>query len=229
MKEPRVVALDYPGAELQLVATTKLERKRRGEALKEPFTAAWIESLPSSAVLYDVGANVGVFSLIAARRPQGRIPTVAFEPGFASFAALCQNLVLNRIGDEVIPLPIALGEATTLGAFAYADVASGAADHPGIASGTVAVYSQPSLVFALDDLLARFPLPRPTHVKLDVDGAEAAVLRGATKTLVGVEAVLVELGDRMEDIDAVLQERGFRSLERYKTAGGIPYGVYGSR
>src|SRR4051794_19540475 len=73
----RTVALDYEPASIELVGATKQERKRRNSVRKEPFTVKWIESLPTDTVLYDIGANVGAYSLIGALRPQGPLQVVA--------------------------------------------------------------------------------------------------------------------------------------------------------
>ena len=87
-----------------------MERKWRARSCKkEPWTVAWIEeSMSGGGVLYDVGANVGTFSLVAAKVCARRGTVVAFEPGFASYAHLCGNIVLNRCEAIIIPVPLAL-------------------------------------------------------------------------------------------------------------------------
>src|SRR5262245_23889981 len=64
-----VVPLDYDAHSVRLLATSPMERKWRARSCKkEPWTVAWIEeSMGSGGVLYDVGANVGTFSLVAAK------------------------------------------------------------------------------------------------------------------------------------------------------------------
>lgn len=179
-KSPTLVALNYEGADIELDASTKLARKRRTAATKEPFTVEWIESLPAGEVLYDIGANVGAYSLIAARRPQGPLQVVAIEPGSATFAVLCNNLVLNDVAHLITPLPVTLGENTRLATFSYTDLSAGAASHGGgIPAQTPVAYEQPVLMYALYDLVSRFELPVCQHLKIDVDRAELPVMRGA--------------------------------------------------
>lgn len=209
-ESPHLVDLDYPSARIVLDASTKLARKRRNATSKEPRTVEWIEAMDAGEVLYDVGANVGSYSLIGAMRPQGALRVLAFEPAFATYALLCRNVIHNGVGAQVTPFPITLGQTTRLGSFGYADVAAGAGLHAGL-DGAASAYDQPVLVFALDDLISRFDLEPPNHVKLDVDGAEVEVLRGAVRTLADARtrSVLVELGVRYEDdVDAFMAEVG---------------------
>jgi FkbM family methyltransferase len=213
------VPLDYPGAELVVDASSKLARKRRNATAKEPFTVTWIESLPAGDVLFDIGANVGAYSLIAARRPQGPLKVLAFEPGYANFATLCTNLVLNGAGDEVMPFPVTLGAETRLGSFGYSDVAPGAALHAGgIDADVDAVFTQPVLVFRLDDLVEQFGLPSPNHLKIDVDGAEFPVLQGAEGLLRSeyLRSVMLELSHREDaDADDLLSGAGLRRTQQH--------------
>src|SRR5579862_9056307 len=77
--EEEMIPLDYERAPLRIVASAY---RRQATAAKEPFTVEWIEqSLRGGGVLYDVGANVGGYSLIAAaQNPSVRV--VAFEPAY---------------------------------------------------------------------------------------------------------------------------------------------------
>ena len=92
-----IVSVDYSRHDVRLLVTSDMERRWRARAVKkEPWTVAWLEeSMSGGGVLYDVGANVGAFSLIGAKVCGSRGTVVAFEPGFASYAHLCSNIVLN--------------------------------------------------------------------------------------------------------------------------------------
>jgi len=214
---PPLVQLEYEGADIRLAATSKLARKRRTAATKEPFTVQWIESLPAGEVFYDIGANVGPYALIAAMRPQGPLPVVAFEPGYATFATLCTNIVANGVADRVTPLPLMLGASTDIAVFEYSDVSAGAAEHDaGRATDVEPAYGQPMLRFSLGELVDRFRLPVPQHVKLDVDSAELEVLRGAEPLLDKVETLMVELYDRQASaVQELLGRHGLQAMEHH--------------
>ncbi len=230
-----VAELAYPGARIRIRADTKaIVHSRLRPVAKEPWTVKWIEdNLRDGDVLYDIGANVGAYSLIAAKSGPTGITVVAIEPGYANFASLCENIVLNTLGDVVTALPVVLGEETRLGSLSYQDVSAGAALHA-VDTAEASAYRQPVLVYNLDELIRTFSLPAPTLIKLDVDGSEAAVLAGARETLrrpelrslvVEVETATTELV--MSELEAAGFVRSERIDERYgQPLPGIWYGVF---
>jgi FkbM family methyltransferase len=218
---PPIVPVEYEHADIRIVGATRVASKRRLTANKEPFTVEWLHSLPAGEVLYDIGANVGVLSLIAALRPQGAMRVVALEPSAATFAVLCSNLALNEVGDQIVPLPVLLGERTELGRFGYSDLDAGTALHAGGGEEVVrdVVFWQPMLTFALDDLVEQFGLPHPERIKLDVDGAELTVLRGARKLLADprLKAVFSELNPPVAAaVEELLASHGLHPAGRYR-------------
>ena len=196
-------------------------------AKDEPETVAWIdEFIRAGDVMWDIGANIGLYALYAALGPGVRV--LAFEPGAGSFAALMRNVESNAMGDRVAAYCLAFDEATGLdvlhmmntgaGHSMHAFGAGGAADWP-----TAPVFSQPTLGFAIDDFRRIFDAAPPDHVKLDVDGNEAKVIRGGRETLAGAKTVLVEIEDRGGDgalgAAAALTELGFRAADDFNQAG----------
>lgn len=186
----REAALDYPGAQLVVgVGTTNELKVGTHYSSKEPETVQWIEAFPVDAIFYDVGANIGAFSLIAAAQPNKAITVVSFEAAFHNFYALVGNLIRNQLTARAIPLHFALSDKTSLTAFNYRKLERGSAksaldspiDAHGNAFAPAAVVRAPC--FALDDAIARFGLPFPSHIKIDVDGHETHILRGAQRTL----------------------------------------------
>ena len=224
--------LDYDGAEILVGVTSRTEiLSRLRPAAKEPWTVRWLqESVRPGDVLYDVGANVGAYALIAATL-QARV--VAFEPGYASYAALCDNVVLNGLEDAVTPLPVVLGERAELATLSYGGTDAGARTFSAGTSLSVA-YRQPVLVHRLDDLVEQLELPPPTLVKLDVDGAEASVLAGAARTIARPElrSLLVEVErERADDVVPLLEQGGLALRERIDERDGEPlrhvwYGIF---
>lgn len=230
--------LDYGGARLRLMYSSPAIGKRARARVKEPFTVEWLErSIVPGDVVFDIGANVGSYALIAATLARGAVRVFAFEPAPANFYDLCRNIALNGCQDVITPLPFALWSHTGVVAVEYRSLATGAAGHrvgpararPGmpLRLGTPA--------FALDDLVDLLDLPVPNHVKLDVDGVELEVLQGARRTLAtpACETLLVEINRPRNDptgmrLRALVAEYGFgsgRHLER-EAAGGPPYRLY---
>jgi FkbM family methyltransferase len=223
-QRPEIIPLDYRPRDLYLYVTSNVERTSRAfSCRKEPTTVSWLESLVSGDVLYDIGANVGAYSLIAATKvgPTGRV--VAFEPSYATFAHLCDNIVLNDVQDIIVPVPVPLGGETTLATFNYHKLVPGHARHAigddaEDARGDTPVYRQPVLLTRLDDLVAQFALPAPRFIKIDVDGAEAGVLRGARETLAqrSLHELMIEVDvENTAVVTELLAAAGFRLADRY--------------
>jgi FkbM family methyltransferase len=185
----------------------------------EPELLDLIDSLPNGTVLYDVGASIGLFSLYAAIKRGCRV--VAFEAEAQNYAMLEMNHFINRarLPQPLTALNVALSDSAGLGAI-YTRV-YGAGEHGKTLDKAVAqdtkegfepVHVQAVLKQTLDGLIATCGLALPQVLKVDVDGAEAAVLRGAVATLrsPSLHTVFIELTERSDaDEAAILRAHGF--------------------
>lgn len=218
--------MDYQRHDIWLNVESQTENELRlYSCQKEPETVEWIECLFTDGdVFYDVGANVGVYSLVASKFHGGKVTVYAFEPSFPNFAQLCKNIARNKCQGSIIPLQVALSEKTDFEDFNYHNLTAGGARHAlGKAIDAKGdqfhpVLTHPVLACSIDDLVTRFRLPAPNHIKIDVDGIDLSVLRGASKTLEGpsVKSVLIEIEETARQVDQCtefLQTKGltFRS------------------
>ena len=223
--------LDYAARPIFMRARSKQERLMRTTACaKEPWTTAWILGMrPYVDVFHDIGACVGSYALLAASRG---VATVAYEPVPANYAAMVENCTANALGSTLTPLCMAIGPRTGIAPLSLASFNPGSAGHGfGVfgAAGAVATVCVPC--YRLDDLLIVMDLPRPSHLLIDVDGAELAVLMGATDTLKRwVRSVMIEVKRQPEleaGVTALLGECGFTERERYEERAGKKIdGVY---
>ena len=207
--------LDYPGADIYLRVTSKPARMRLRACAKEPFTIEWIhEWVRPDEVFYDIGCNIGVYSLVAAKRPGGGARVFAFDPSYWNIASLTSNVLLNDVVDRVTPLPVALTDRRALSVFSLRSMEPGSARHTlgdQPSEEGPPVYRQPVMTYRLDDLVDELNLPLPHHIKLDVDGGEQAVLEGASRTLASpvLRTVLIEVSSEMSaGITDVLARHG---------------------
>ncbi|MBI3049021.1 MAG: FkbM family methyltransferase [Acidobacteria bacterium] len=233
---PRRVA--YEEADIYIQVLTKGEEFRLRACKKEPFTVDWIHTrIGAGEVLYDIGANVGIYSLVAAKKPGGAARVFSFEASYASVASLCTNIVLNGVGALITPMPVALADTTAMDVFSLRDLEPGAARHvlgPGQPEDGPTLYQQPVMRFRLDDLVEWVRLPLPNHIKLDVDGGELAVLEGAPRTLSSpaLQSILVEVSTAQSGaVTDVLECHGLRLDSKIvlKTKAGeyaVWYGVF---
>ena len=151
----------------------------------EEYGAFRAVTTPTATVL-DVGANVGAYTILFALwASEGRV--VAFEPSPDARAGLQRHVRLNGTGDRVAIEPLALAAETGTATFRlHAFTGMDALDERG-GEGCIEVRTT-----TLDEYCAANDL-RPDVIKIDVEGAELAVLRGARRTLAsGAAAVFVE-------------------------------------
>lgn len=186
---------------------------------KEPGTIDWIKDFGPDDVLFDIGANIGVYTLYAAKC-RG-IKVYAFEPSPFNYATLCRNLVLNQLSDRVSAFCLALSNKTVIDDLHISSLQVGAA-HTGFQNpvnefgGALnAVHKQATLGFRLDDFIKMFDIPVPQHIKIDVDGAESLVVSGMENTLLDPElkSILIELparkGDELPEVLSAVLRAGF--------------------
>jgi FkbM family methyltransferase len=230
--------LDYPSSRLDLLVTSEIERRTRlWSCRKEPETVEWLHKiLVDGGVLYDIGANVGAYSLIAGRLVQKKGGAVyAFEPGYRTYANLVDNVMFNGLGDVIVPLPFAANSVTALVRFGYSETSAGSANHGGLMDGKVPSVANQSLVgCSLDDSVRLFALRPPTCMKIDVDGGEAAVLRGATNLLNGsvLNDILIEIDEQAEtasDVHRCLETAGFKLVAEHRRGEGGAHNLIWSR
>jgi FkbM family methyltransferase len=125
-------------------------------------------------VVFDVGANVGFYSLLAATcvGPDGRV--FAFEPLPANLVYLRQHLALNEVHNVEV-VPAAVGRVSGRASFSVASSRSmGSLD----GAGPLEVD-----VVGLDDLAQSGALPAPKLIKMDIEGGEVDALAGAEQAL----------------------------------------------
>ena len=81
--------------------------RAKGLLTKQKATIAWIDGFAPDSVFWDIGANIGSYTLYAALRPDIRV--VAFEPAAVNYFILAANCELNAFGERVDCLPIGVG------------------------------------------------------------------------------------------------------------------------
>lgn len=139
-------------------------------------------------VFFDVGANVGVFTLYCAKRyPQSRV--FSFEPEHSNLGLLKDNVLANALVGRVQITSVAVSDAQGLSFLNIQDTMPGAAAHTenpkAIAmtdEGYQVVWREGIACFTLDQLAIHYKV-MPNAIKIDTDGNEDKVLRGATALL----------------------------------------------
>lgn len=137
-------------------------------------------------LFFDIGANVGSFTVLASAAVGAR--SVSFEPVPGVFEQLRDNINLNRIGDRVTAMNTCLGQTSRRLHFtSHMEAGNHVATEQDLSRGdTIEVDVVP-----LDDVVNGHP---PTLMKVDVEGFETDVFAGATDTLAnpGLLALIIE-------------------------------------
>lgn len=185
----------------------------------EPETQAWIDNMNASDVFWDVGANIGVYSLYAGQR--GDLDIYAFEPSGLNFGLMIEHIHINKLGAQVKPFCLAFGaktELTTL--YGNTDSVGHASNTIGKAEDQFGTYDikfeQAVPAFTMDDFVKFYKAPYPTHLKLDVDGIEADILRGGSQVLKNLHSLMIEIeGDdqRQQDLITLITASGLKETD----------------
>ena len=207
-----------PDSAAAILATPETKRWRRdGVYLMAPSARGWLESAvrPGDTV-YDIGAGVGAYAIFAAMHRGCTV--VAFEPGFAAFKSLCDNVVHNHCQGRVAALPIALGARPGLFELEYAHE-SGDDQHTLSARAWrphgdgADPRRQAVCADTLDQVVSRHALPPPAAIRISVRRHAPQVLSGAAHVLAlpGVRAILCSLrsAEQAREVANSLKPLGF--------------------
>lgn len=175
------------------------------EGSGEPAVQQAVKSnLRPGMTVYDLGANIGFFSLLAARLvgPTGRVVSFEADPEIA--ARLRENVARNNFSWMTVEQLAVWSEARTV-AFARADPSLSPDRGQGhIAAGDSDADSVLVNAVKLDDY-CRTAAP-PDFIKCDVEGAEVEVLRGASRVLVEKRPVVLCEMHSAENRRALLEQ-----------------------
>lgn len=172
-----------------------------------------VSPLRPGDVVVDCGANVGCFSLLAARQigPGGHI--VAVEPDLSNLAYLRANLALNG-ANNVVVIPRALAR---VGGQIRPFAGSGVSGHLAADGG------QQVLTITLAELLAERDLKRIDALKIDIEGGESELLQsdGFHRVLQSTQRVSIEVHtpEARDQYTKALREAGLRVRSNYREGG----------
>ncbi|MBI4662355.1 MAG: FkbM family methyltransferase [Verrucomicrobia bacterium] len=250
-KMRRRVACRVHNEIIDLEVGTELEKFRAETyATKEPETLEWIERyFRPGHVMFDVGANIGLYALYAAKFLKRQCRVYAFEPEALNFAQLSKHVFINQCSGVIIPCGFAICDRLRLETFhlnphsfetiCHGEMTPGTAlhafgkpvDHAGKSFRPHHV--QKAFGASIDALWAEWGFEFPQHIKIDVDGLEEQVVAGAERTLrdARLRSVLVEISAKLGHLDPILRKMlasGFRQVTDFRAHSrdqlkGTPY------
>tara|TARA_Y100000590_G_scaffold463126_1_gene629076 strand:- start:1044 stop:1850 length:807 start_codon:yes stop_codon:yes gene_type:complete len=185
---------------------------------KEPETLDWIDNFSSNSVFWDIGANIGLYSIYAAKKKSIRV--YSFEPSPLNIELLVKNISINFL-KNIIVIPIAITDKIKVDKFKMSNVVSGGAlsvfgeEYDQDGNPFKEILSFHTLGADLNSLESIYKISKPNYIKIDVDGIEHLILQGATKILDQCKSILIEINDEFtnhsEQCLSILKENGFKN------------------
>lgn len=192
---------------------------------KEPETLAWIDEYGGDGPLYDIGANIGLYSLYYAATKAGNV--YSFEPSVLNLKLLAKNIHSNGFDKKIRIIPNPLTDHNDFADFSLSSIDEGGAlssfgveyGHDGENLNTIFRYQ--ILGLTLDYLLsAKMIKELPQLIKIDVDGIEHLILAGAVDILKNpnLKSLLIEVNDDFQlqanNVNKLLTSSGFYLREK---------------
>ena len=176
------LAVETPKGPLSFVLLGKTSGGRALSLLtKQPATIEWIDGFAPGSVFWDIGANVGTFSLYAALGTDTRV--VAFEPAAVNYFLLAANCEANNLFERIDCLLLGVGRERAVDRLEVSQFRSGRSfSFRGKNSESFAA-KQAAIVLSIDQLVGDYGLPCPNYIKIDAPGSSEAIIAGAARTL----------------------------------------------
>lgn len=169
---------------------------RRDDFLPEP---GW--------VVFDIGANIGIVSVLQARR---NAVVYAFEPNPDCYRRLLKTIAVNALEGKIHAFNLAVSDLVGTGEMQLEK--KGGTTGGKVVIGGVTRPSNASVnVTALDKMVPALNVTQIDLLKIDVEGAEVEVLRGAAQTLLLTKRIILEYHSRalLERVETLLKPYGF--------------------
>lgn len=184
--------------------------RAKNYSIKELDTLDWLDRFEPGTCYFDIGANIGQFSLYPAKKYGRQVEIYAFEPQSNNYYVLNKNIYLNQLKDYITAYCIAIsGESKFDKLYVPKFIPGGNRSQFGEELQTVmkvpTSHIQGMFGITLDDLCEKWGFPYPNYIKIDVDGIEISILRSASKVLKhpNLRSVIVELGTSSEQQEAI--------------------------
>ena len=182
---------------------------------KEPETLEWIDSMTNSSVLWDIGSNIGLYSVYAAYNASF---VVAFEPMLENLVELKRNIVKNNLSRKVCLVPLGLScHSGILWMSSLTEQIGRAFNHlDSFPSHNTLSYQ----TVAGDEKIVE-SLPNPTHIKIDVDGNELSVLKSIQGVLSHATSICIELdfsnSEELNNVVDFMSSHGFNMNKKQRS------------
>lgn len=181
---------------------------------KEPETLQWIESFSKESVFWDIGSNIGLYSIYASLNG---IKSFSFEPMPENINQLKKNVVINNLDNNII-IPLSINDISKISRMNFKSIHVSGSSHSSFYStldqhlNSSFDKSFQTIGISSNDFIKQYGLKPPTYVKIDVDGNEIACLKGLSEILPNIKELLVEVNKETnrKEIVEFLEKKNFK-------------------
>ena len=165
--------------------------------------------------LIDIGANQGLYSIIAAKNPMCE-KVIGYEPIPDIFDIFKRNIELNQCADKIIPVKAAIGKNNAKQSMIYDSHHSGISSFSSEESSTNTISIDVLGSKDIDAVLDKISLEVPLVLKIDVEGFELEVLEVlvTSRLLQNVNLLYIEISQNEDLIHDILSNHKFQLIWR---------------
>ena len=233
----RISTIDYKKKLLIACDNFRELETRANSCKKEPELIHWLEinNNKEKQILWDIGSNVGAYSLVAATMGY---KVLSFEPAYQNYFKLHENISLNKLDEQIEAFCISFGDKLQTGNFNIFETSFGSSKgnynadnyyqlnlkkNPNLKK----ISQKKTLVFSIDSFIKIFNLPEPSLIKIDVDGGEFEVLKGAATLLEhgkNLKSLLVEFDEdeySINELETFLKKLNWQIVSKHNRIGRV--------
>ena len=230
--------ININGEKLKLFIPSQITKSRADKFFtKEPGTLKWIDSFSKfgnvdNLIFWDIGANIGLFSIYASIKHKN-LKIFSFEPSTSNLVILSRNISINKLSEQVIINQIALTDKENQ----FLSLKEGRFEEGAALNTFGEDYDYEGKKFneqnrykiygtSINYLIEKKILDIPNFIKIDVDGIEHLILKGANKYLQDekIKSIQIELNEGFKEqysnADKILNDANFILKSKVLASGG---------
>lgn len=233
--QTRFQTIKFNDKKIKIYCPSSIAKWRANTYLsKEPETLKWISEFKnyksSDIIFWDIGANIGLYTLYSCLMHQNQVEVVAFEPSVNNLKSLATNISINSFEDKVKIIPNPLNYQNEFSKFYESSISDGSAlnsfsnnlNYEGKSFNSILEYK--TLGFSLDYLIENSFLKIPNFIKIDIDGNEHLLLEGFKNNLLNskILQILIEVNEnykeQFESVKKLMKNNNFNLTDKFKAS-----------